>query len=79
MAISARLTGRSHVDHVELPEAKAATLTMAMPLTTYLHEHVVEFRVESTDATSSPSAATWRTWDFREKGVVISIDSELIG
>lgn len=78
LSAEARLKGTAHV--YELPDVSGAStsLTLTLPLTSYLDAQTLEYRITkiATDGTASPTS--WLEADLRQSGVV-SITWDLIG
>jgi hypothetical protein len=74
-----RLKGAEHQEEVNLTENGTASITMTLPLTTYLEQQVVEYQITKTFTNGDPGATTsWREWNLATQGVTISLTWESI-
>jgi hypothetical protein len=54
------------------------TLDFLLPITTYLAQHVLQFRVLKTFSAAPPQHTPWIDWDLETSGNVVSLTWELI-
>jgi hypothetical protein len=74
-----RLKGAQHQEEVNLTENGTVSITMTLPLTTYLEQQVVEYQMTKTFNNGDPEATTpWREWNLATQGVTISLTWESI-
>jgi hypothetical protein len=77
MEVGARLQGAEHIETTALAEGTTASIDLTLPLTSYLQEQVVEYRVTKTQTDGETETTPWRAWNL-ETGTVISIAWEVI-
>ncbi len=53
-------------------------LDFLLPITTYLAQHILQFRVLKTFSSAAPQTTPWLDWDLETKGNVVSLTWELI-
>jgi hypothetical protein len=60
-------------------EPPSATTEFILPLTTYLANRTLQFRVTKTFTASPPHVTPWLDWDLDRSGNVVSLTWELVG
>jgi len=63
-----------------MQENESASMTMTLPLTTYLENQTLQYQVITAFTGNEPAAEkAWKDWDLRAAGNVISLTWEGIG
>lgn len=74
--VEAQLVGVATTKHARLdPDADIASLEFVLPLTTWLEQHVVEFRLTAEPIGGQPTTGAWTRWDVARNGNVIGLQS----
>jgi hypothetical protein len=79
LALRVRLVGTDHVYDVAIDEGQTATLTLTLPITTYLASQAIQFQVTKTfTSDAQPATNAWADWNLATQGISISLTWELI-
>lgn len=73
LAVEARLRGRDHVDTIPLTGRATETLTVTLPLTTYLAAQLLDLRLRLVRVDGSNATTVWRDWNLSVDGGVVGI------
>jgi hypothetical protein len=79
LQLSVRVTGTEHIYAVTIAEGQTATLTLTLPLTTYLANQAIQLQVTKTfTSDAQPATTAWIDWNLATQGISISLTWELI-
>ena len=79
LRVKARLKGTPDQHVRDIPEAATVSITLTLPLTTYVDEQLLEFQLGiSLAGQADPVETPWMEWDLTAGGNVISLTWELI-
>ena len=77
LQIRVRLKDTEHQYVLDMKENESASVTMTLPLTTYLENQALQYQVIKTFTGNAPAAETpWKDWDLHAAGNVISLTWE---
>jgi hypothetical protein len=78
LEIAVRLQGTEHAYGLTLADGESGAIELTLPLTTYLHNQVLELQVTEHRTTGQAVPGPWRSWDLGHQGTVISLTPDLL-
>jgi hypothetical protein len=78
LKVKTRLKDTEHQYLVDISEADSASLSMTLPLSTYLDSQVLQFRIVKTFTGPRTDETPWADWDLAAAGNVISLTWDIV-
>jgi hypothetical protein len=79
LEVTAHLSGTDHDYSVTLADGQNGAIELTLPLTTYLDDQVLDFRLTKHMTSGEVAAGDWLSWDLKGAGAVVSITPEMVG
>jgi hypothetical protein len=78
LEVTAHLKGVNHDYTVTLADGQSGEIDMTLPLTTYLNDQVLEFRLTKHMRSGEVASIGWLSWDLKSQGTIVSITPQMV-